>query len=133
MSETTNIHTHTHTRVHIQRGCAGVPVVFNSQTQISDAASAVLLDEDVLALQVSVSDGWFALRTIDLSMEVAQTTCCRVGQLQQSLSVQGGELQVVVQRAVLMVVGDEEELREGSGALNVSCNKTWRKQRKAGP
>lgn len=109
---------------------ARVPVVFNSQTQISDAACSVLLDKDVLALQVSVSDGWFALCAVDLGVEMAQTTRCRISQLQQSLSVQGGELQVVIKRAILMVVCDEEELCEGSCALNVSCNKTWTEEQK---
>lgn len=37
----------------------GVGVVFHSQTQICDDRRAVLLNQDVFRLQVSVSDGRF--------------------------------------------------------------------------
>lgn len=53
----------------------------------------------------------------------------RVGESQQGLCVQRGQLQVVVQRAVLVIVGDKEELREGAGTFNVSCDEAWRKKR----
>ncbi len=56
------------------------PVVFHSQAQISDATGAILLYEDVFALQVSVSDGRFALRAVDLCVEVAQAAGGRIGQ-----------------------------------------------------
>ncbi len=57
-----------------------LPVVFHSQAQISDATGAILLHEDVFALQVSVSDGRFALRAVDLCVEVAQAAGGRIGQ-----------------------------------------------------
>ncbi len=52
----------------------------HSQAQISDATGAILLHEDVFALQVSVSDGRFALRAVDLCVEVAQAAGGRIGQ-----------------------------------------------------
>lgn len=72
------------------------PVKFDSQAQVSDAAGAVSLHEDILTLQVSVSDGWFAMCPIDLGVKVAQAARCRKCQFQQGLRVQGGKLQVVV-------------------------------------
>lgn len=63
------------------------PVKFDGQPQVGDTAGAVSLDKDVLALQVPVSDGWFAMCAIDLGVKVAQTTRCRVGQFEQGLRV----------------------------------------------
>ncbi len=83
------------------------PVEFDSKPEVSDATGAVFLYEDVLALQVSVSDGWFSLRAVDLRVQVTQATGCRVGQFEQGVCVQSGELQIVIQRAVLMVVCDQ--------------------------
>lgn len=73
-----------------------------------------------------MSDGRLALGTVDLRVQVTQAAGCRVGQSQQSLRVQGGVFQVVVQRSVLMVVCDEEELSEGSRSLNICSDEAWR-------
>lgn len=101
------------------------PVEFHSKPEVSDATGAVFLYEDVFALQVSVSDGWFSLRAVDLCMQVTQATGCRVGQSEQGLCVQSGELQIVIQRAVLMVVCDQVQLRRCSSAINVSSNEAF--------
>lgn len=103
------------------------PVVFHSQAQISDAAGAILLYEEVFALQVSVSDGRFALRAVDLCVEVAQAAGCRIGQPQQSLCVQGGVFQIIIERTVFVVVRNEEKLRECTRALNICSYKAWSK------
>lgn len=100
------------------------PVKLNSQSKVCDATGAVSLDKDVLALKVPVSDGWFALCAVDLGVKVAQATRSRVGQFQQGMCVQGGELQVVIQRAVLMVICDEVHLRGGSCTIYISCYET---------
>lgn len=68
-----------------------------------------------------MSNGRFALRAVDLGVEVAQATGCRVGQFQQALCVQSGELQVVVQRAILVIVCDQVQLGGGSCTIYVSC------------
>jgi hypothetical protein len=47
-----------------------LPVELDGQAQVSDAAGAVLLHQDVLALQVSVGDGRLALGAVDLRVEV---------------------------------------------------------------
>ncbi len=73
-----------------------------------------------------VSDGWFSLRAVDLCVQVTQATGCRVGQFEQGLCVQSGELQIVIQRAVLMVACDQVQLRRGSSAINVSSNEPFR-------
>ena len=103
-----------------------VPVELDGEAEVGDAAGAVLLDQDVLALQVSVGDGWFALRAVNLGVQVTEATGRRERQPQQRLRVQRGQLQVVVQRAVLVVVGDEKELCEGTGAFNVSRDEACR-------
>lgn len=74
-----------------------------------------------------MSDGRLALRAVDLRVQVTQAACCRVRQSQQSLRVQGGVFQIVVERSVFMVVCDEEELSEGSCSLNICSDETWRK------
>lgn len=74
-----------------------------------------------------MSDGRFALCAVDLCVEVAQAAGCRVGQPQQSLCVQGGVFQIVIERTVLMVVRDEEKLSECPRALNICSYKAWSK------
>lgn len=100
-------------------GCEEAPVKLDGEAQVSDAAGSVLLDQDVLALQVSVGDGGLPLRAVDFRVQVTEAARRRIRQPQQHLRVQRAQLQVVVERAVLVVVGDEEELREGARALNV--------------
>lgn len=39
-------------------------VMAHGQTEVCDAASAVLLHQDVLGFQISVSDSWFACSKI---------------------------------------------------------------------
>lgn len=74
-----------------------------------------------------MGDGRFALRAVDLGVQVTEAAGGGVRQSQQRLRVQRGQLQVVVQRAVLVVVGDEEELREGAGAFNVGRDEACRR------
>lgn len=73
-----------------------------------------------------MSDGGLSLRAVDLGVQVAEAAGRRVGEPQHSPRVQRGQLQVVVQRAALVVVGDEEELREGAGAFDVSSDEACR-------
>ena len=102
------------------------PVELDGEAEVGDAAGAVLLDQDVLALEVSVGDGGLSLRAVDLRVQVAEAAGGRVGEPQQRLRVQRGQLQVVVQRAVFVVVGDEEELREGACTFDVCCYEACR-------
>lgn len=106
------------------------PVELDGEAQVGDAAGAVLLHQDVLALQVPVGDGRLALRAVDLGVQVAEAAGSRVGQPQQRRGVQRVDLQEVVQGAVLMVVCDEEELREGARTFNVRCDEAWRAEEK---
>lgn len=69
-----------------------------------------------------MGDGRFTLCAIDFSVKVTEAARRRVRQPQQHLRIQRGQLQVVVQRAVLMVISDEEELCKCTRALNVSRN-----------
>lgn len=74
-----------------------------------------------------MSDGRFALCPVDLCVQVAQAAGCRIGQSQQSLCIQGCVFQIVIERAVLVVVCDEEELCKSSCSLNIRSDKAWRK------
>lgn len=105
------------------------PVELDGEAEVGDAAGAVLLDQDVLALQVAVGDGRLPLRAVDLRVQVAEAAGGGVRQPQQGRRVQRGQLQEVAQRAVLVVVGDEEELREGAGAFNVGRDEACRTER----
>lgn len=49
-----------------------LPDEFDGKTQVCDAAGPILLYQDVLALQVSVGDGWLALGAKDLCVEVTE-------------------------------------------------------------
>ena len=58
-------------------------------------------------------DGGLALRAEDLHVQVCQATGDGQGHAQAAGGVQGAELQVVVQGAHLVVVGDEPQLGAG--------------------
>lgn len=45
-------------------------ILFYFLTQVCNAALPISLHQNVAALQVSMCDGWFALRTEDLCVEV---------------------------------------------------------------
>lgn len=96
-----------------------VPVDLDGQSEVSDTTGPVSFHQDVFTLQVSVCDGRFALRAVDLGVQVTKARYGRVGQFQQRLDVQGVGLQVVVQRSVLVIVCDEVELRPRPGSFNV--------------
>jgi len=49
-----------------------LPGVPNSQAHVRYAALTVALDQDVLCLDVTVSDGWLASGSGDLDMKVSQ-------------------------------------------------------------
>lgn len=87
------------------------PDELDSQAQVCDAARPVPLHQDVLALEVSVGDGRLPLRAEDLGVKVAEARDGGVGQPQHGSVVQGAGLEVVVQGAVLMAVGDQVQLR----------------------
>lgn len=100
------------------------PDELDGQAEVGDAARSIPLHQDVLALQVAVGDGRLPLRAEDLGVEVAETRDGGVGQPQHCSAVQGAGLEVVVQGAVLMAVGDQVELRPRACALDVGRNET---------
>ncbi len=79
-------------------------------TQVSDAALQIFLHQDVLALQVSVSDGRFALSAKDLRVQVHQPAGYWRRHVQSICHLHSNTLQVVVEWAVLVVVCDEPQL-----------------------
>lgn len=95
------------------------PVELDREAQVSNAAAPILLDEDVLALEVAMRNRRLPLGAVNLCVQVAQAAGSRVGQLEQGSGVQGGTLQEVVERPVLMVISDQVELRPGPRAFNV--------------
>lgn len=94
-------------------------------TQVGDAALPVAFHQDVPALQVTVSDGGFALRAKDLHVEVDEAADDGGCQAQAGLHVQGCPLQVVVERAVLVVVGDEPQLGAGVPRGHIGGDEAW--------
>ena len=109
--------------------CA-VPDELDCQSQVCDAAGAVPLHQDVLALEVAVGDGGFALGAVDLRVEVAEAAGGGVGQSEQGLCVQGRLLQEVVQGAVLVIMGDEPQLGAGVSRGHVRRHEAWHKNRR---
>lgn len=67
-----------------------------------------------------MGDGRFSLRAKDFCVKVAESGDRGVCQSQHGSAVQGGAFEIVVQRAVLVVVGDEVELSPRACAFNVS-------------
>lgn len=91
-------------------------------TQVCDAALLIILHQDVPALQVPVSNGWFSLGPKNLHVQVDQAADDGAGQPQAALCVQHCALQVVVEGAVLVVVSDEPELGAGVPGRHIRGN-----------
>lgn len=53
--------------------CPHKPVELDGEAEVSNAARSVLLDQDVLALQVSVGDGRFPLCAVNLRVQVTES------------------------------------------------------------
>lgn len=100
------------------------PDELDRQPQVGDAAGPVPLHQYVLALQVPVGDGRLALGAEDLGVEVAEARHRGVRQPQHGFVVQRGGFEVVVQGAVLVVVGDQVELGPGARAFDISGYET---------
>ena len=71
----------------------------------------VLVDQDVLALEVSVGDGGLSLRAEDLHMEVSHAAGDGQGHAEAARRVHGALLQEVVQGAHLVEVRYQPQLR----------------------
>uniref|UniRef100_A0A182J3S4 Uncharacterized protein n=1 Tax=Anopheles atroparvus TaxID=41427 RepID=A0A182J3S4_ANOAO len=93
--------------------------VLDREPKVGDRALAVALHQDVLALDVPVRDRGFAGRAEDLRVQVRHTGRERVRQRLEHVRVEDALLQVVVQRAELVVVRDQQHLRPGARALDV--------------
>lgn len=101
------------------------PDKLDCQSEVSYTARPVSFHQYVLTLQIPVSDGGFSLGAEDLGVEVTEARHGGVSQPQHGFIVQSGWFEVVVQGAILMVVGDQVELGPGAGSFNISSNKTW--------
>lgn len=82
-------------------------------TEVSDAALPILFNQDVLALQISVCDGRFALGAKDFHVEMSQPAGDGERHAEAVGSVQSAQLKVVVQGAHLVEVGDQPQLGAG--------------------
>lgn len=78
VSKTSNVQ---NSQIHI------VPVKLDSQPKVRYTAGSILFNKDVFTLQVSMRDGRFSLRAIDLSVQVTEARYGRIGQFQQSADV----------------------------------------------
>lgn len=76
-------------------------------TKVSDATLSILVNQDVLAFQVSVGNGWFSLSAKDLHMQMGKATGNGQCHPQASRSIKHADLQVIVKRAHLMIVCDQ--------------------------
>jgi hypothetical protein len=112
-------------------------VVTNGKAEIANGAGQVGLHENVLALEIAMSDAWLsgALLTLaavrladespnDVHVQVSQTGCYGERHDDHGPRTHGVRIQKVKERAVLMVVGDEPELSPRSVVLVVGRNKS---------
>ena len=85
-------------------------LVDHRQAKVTDAARQVTLHQNVFRLDVPVSDGWFTAVSDNFCVKVGQASSCRVHQAQHLLVIQRVFLEVVVEGAQRVVVGDEPKL-----------------------
>jgi hypothetical protein len=102
------------------------PDVLHRQTKVSDHTVAVSLDQNIFALDVSVGDSEFALGAKDFSMQVGDAAGRGPGKSKTRLGVDSIQLQVVMQRAVHVEVGDQQHLGPRPVALDIGCDEAWK-------
>lgn len=83
----------------------------DGETQVADGAGAVRLDEDVLRLEVSVSDRRLTLSPDNLHVQMGEARRDRETHAYHSVRVHGRTVQVIKQRSLLVVVGYQPQLR----------------------
>lgn len=107
------------------------PDKLDRQSEVGYTAGPISFHQYVLTLQIPVSNGRFALGAKDLGVEVTKAGQRGVGQPQHGLVVQSGWFQVVVQRAIFMVVRDQVELGPGASSFNICRDETyeWRQSK----
>lgn len=108
------------------------PDKLHCQSQVCYTARAVSFHQDVLTLQIPVGDSRFPLGPKDLSVEVTKAWHWGVGQTQHGFVVQSGWFEVVIQRAVFMIVCDQVELSPGASSFDISryetCERKYRRR-----
>lgn len=99
-----------------------------SLTQVSDAALAVPLHQNVAAFEVTVGDGRLALSGEDFCVKVHQATGYWQAHAQTRLWIQGAVLQEVIKWAQLMEMSHQPELRAGVLWCHVWGDESWKKR-----
>lgn len=82
-------------------------------TKVSDAALAVPLHQNVAAFEVTVGDCRLALSGEDFRVKVHEATGYRQAHAQTCLWIHGAVLQEVIERAQLVEMSHQPELRAG--------------------
>lgn len=85
--------------------------VRDCQSKVSDDALSIYLHEDVLRLQVTMSDRRLALLAEDFRVQVNQAAGDGKANCDHLVVTQVGAVQMVVERAELIVMSDEPQLR----------------------
>lgn len=101
------------------------PDELDCKPEVSYTAGSITFHQDVLTLQVPVSNGRFALGAKDLCVQVAKAWHRGVGQSQHGFIIQSGWFEVVVQWAVFMVVCDQVELSPRACSFNICSYETY--------
>ena len=82
----------------------------DSESKVCNCATAVSFHQDVLRFDVSMSNGWLSFRAKYLCVKVGETLGRGQCKPHCRLVVEYVGLQVVVEAAQVVVVGDEEHL-----------------------
>ena len=82
----------------------------NGKTKIGNAALKVSFDENILALDITVSNGWFGHGSVYLCVQVAQAIADTDEHAYKHLWWYAVLIEVVVEGPVGVVLGDEPQL-----------------------
>lgn len=75
-------------------------------TQICYATLSILLNQDVFALQISMSNGWFPLGPKYLYVQMCETTSYGQHYSQAANCIQSSQLKIIIQRSHFVIVCD---------------------------
>ena len=84
--------------------------VQDGETEIGNAAAFVRHDENIFWLDITMSNCRLSLSPDNFRMKVNQTSSCRSQQVQHLFGRDCVLIEIVVERPVLVIVGDEPEL-----------------------
>lgn len=117
--------------------CSNTPLLYNTlplphilycKTKVCYATFTIPFNKNVFRLYISVCNSWFSFCPKYLRVEVTEATCYGEAKPDHGVVVEGGLLEVIMEGAQWMVVGDEQHLCHGACSFDICGYVTYRRK-----